>query len=213
MGADAYFKSRFTSTSSRNVFWRLFCQWLNKKFISNDSIVLDVGAGYCNFINNISAREKHALDQSPEIKKYAGTGVHVHIQKSIELGNLPKNHFNVVFASNFFEHLSENELPATMNILRKVMKQNSLLIALQPNYYYSYRNYFDDYTHKKVFSHESFRDFLTANGFEIIYEKRKFLPFSFKSRFPKPTFLMQLYLSLPFKPFAKQMFFVARKRD
>jgi hypothetical protein len=107
--------------------------------------------------------------------------------------------------------LDDRELEKTFHTIKKVLKRNGILIILQPNYKYCYKNYFDDYTHKKVFSDESLNDFLVSKGFEIIYRKNKFLPFSLKSKLPKIKLLIDLYLHLPIKPFAKQMFFVVRK--
>jgi hypothetical protein len=71
------------------------------------------------------------------------------------------------------------------------------------------REYWDDYTHKKAFSHVSLVDFLVANGFKIVRVEKRFIPFSLKSRLPKSYLLTKLYLMLPFRIFAKQMLVVA----
>ena len=85
------------------------------------------------------------------------------------------------------------------------------MILIQPNYYYCYRNYFDDYTHCRVFTHVSLPDFLAARGFEIERVTPRFLPFSMKSRLPRWSFLIWLYLRLPWRPLARQMLVIARK--
>jgi len=48
-------------------------------------------------------------------------------------------------------------------------------------------------------------------GFDIIKIIPKFLPFSAESKVPKASFLIKLYLLSPWKPFAGQMLFVAKK--
>jgi hypothetical protein len=83
---------------------------------------------------------------------------------------------------------------------------------MQPNYRYAYKEYFDDYTHKKIFTHISLNDFFQANGFEAIKVLPKFLPFSLKSRLPKSYFLTKLYLHSFYKPMAKQMLLVFKKK-
>ena len=124
--------------------------------------------------------------------------------------NVKSNHFDVAFCSNVFEHLSDEELEQTLSEIRRILKPRGVLIALQPNFRYSVQNYFDDYTHKKIFTDVSLKDCLEAKGFEVIVNVPRFLPLSFKSKVPKSAFLTRLYLLLPFKPFAKQMLLVAR---
>ncbi|MCX9083174.1 MAG: hypothetical protein OIN87_00035 [Candidatus Methanoperedens sp.] len=36
--------------------WAMLCNNFFQKYIPENSVVLDVGAGYCEFINNIKAR-------------------------------------------------------------------------------------------------------------------------------------------------------------
>src|SRR5439155_18847098 len=90
--------------------------------------------------------------------------------------------------------------------LSRVVAENGTLNILQPNYYYSYREYFDDYTHRTVYSHTSISDFLEAHGYRVIECRPRFLPFTVKSRLPVSPLLIRLYLSFPWKPFGKQMF-------
>ena len=85
---------------------------------------------------------------------------------------------------------------------------------MQPNYRLSYKTYFDDPTHKKVFSDTALRAFLISFGFEIEMAKPRFLPFSLKSRpsiIPVLPIIIRAYLYSPIKPFAGQMLFVAKK--
>ena len=84
-------------------------------------------------------------------------------------------------------------------------------MLMQPNIFYAYREYWDDYTHKKAFSHNSLCDFLASQGFIVDRVEGRFIPFSLKSRLPKSHWLTKLYLALPFRVFAKQMFVMGRK--
>ena len=77
---------------------------------------------------------------------------------------------------------------------------------LQPNYRRAYKEYFDDYTHVTVYSDVSLCDFLEAHGWRVIECVPGFLPFSLKSGLPVQPWLIRLYLRLPWKPLAKQMF-------
>ena len=53
-------------------------------------------------------------------------------------------------------------------------------------------------------------DFLSANDYEVIDLRPRFLPLTVKSRLPVWPALIGLYLNSPIKPLAKQMFLRAR---
>jgi len=208
MMAEQYFNTRFTYDKKRNAIWRAIAGYL-QRYMSEDAKVLDLGAGYCEFINNVRAGERHALDREGEVLKNAVEGVETHVGNCEEMP-FENGYFDVVFASNLFEHLSRDGVEKCVSEVKRVLKKGGKLILVQPNFRYASREYFDDYTHKLVFSHVSIADFLSAHGFEIKKVVPGFLPFSMKSRLPSSEFLAKIYLRLPFKPFAKQMLVIAK---
>jgi SAM-dependent methyltransferase len=171
---------------------------------------LDLGAGYCSFINNICAADKHALDIYPEFSRNASPGVHCHVGPGDDLALFPTERFDVVFTSNLLEHLTRESTLRVLQGVRRILKTGGRFIIVQPNFYYSFRNYFDDYTHIQIFTHTGLADLLTANGYRVEKMEPRFLPFSFKSRLPTWSWLVALYLKLPVRPFAGQMLLVAR---
>lgn len=205
-----YFLSRFVYDKSRDAVWKSIAKYL-QRYIDPNFKVLDVGAGYCNFINSISAKEKHALDFFSDLRKCADKGVITHKSSSCDMKGLKQAYFDVIFASNFFEHLTKKDINLTMKEIRRVLKKNGILIVIQPNYKYCYKEYFDDYTHETVLSDTSLCDLLRNFGFKIEKCVPRFLPFSIKSKLPKLNFLVDMYLSLPYRPLAKQMLVVARR--
>lgn len=205
-----YFKTRFTFDKKRDIVWKCITKYL-QKYVNQNSRVLDVGAGYCTFINNIRAKEKHALDIFESLRSYADKDVRVHIRPSTGMKGIKSGYFDVVFASNFFEHLKREEAYATLNEILRVLKKNGRLIIIQPNFKYAYRNYFDDYTHEMIYSDTSMCDMLKSFKLEIEKCIPRFLPHSIKSRWPKTRLLTTAYLLSPIKPFAKQMLIIARK--
>jgi SAM-dependent methyltransferase len=207
--AEGYFKAYFKFDPSRIKIWREIAKYLNKNFIKPDSRILDLGAGYCDFINNIKAKEKYALDIFSGIDKFAAKDVHLFKQTANEKIDLASDYLDVVFSSNFFEHLNPVELDRIFAEVRRVLRNNGLLIIIQPNYRYFTRQYFQDPTHKQTFDESSLASFLQQRGFQVIKNVARFLPASFKSFLPKNQFLCRLYLNSPIKPFAKQFFIVA----
>lgn len=202
-----YFSVRYTRDLRRRGVWREITQFI-QKYVPRDAAVLELGAGYCDFINSVRAREKHAVDINPDLGRHSNPDVSTHIADLTKF-RIAKR-FDVIFASNVFEHFNDGELEKIMRSVKLMLKPEGRLILMQPNYAFAFREYFDDYTHKKVFSHVSLCDFLKAHGLRVVKCIPRFVPFSFKSvGLPAPGFLVWLYLRSPFKPLAKQMLVVA----
>ena len=203
-----YFETRYSFNSKRSSVWKAITEYLQTYISVNDS-VLEIGAGYCDFINQINAKEKVAVDINANAQEFCNSEV-TFIQSSIFDIQISKK-FDVIFASNFFEHFTIDELQEIFKKLKDLLHDNGKLIIIQPNYYYCYKNYWDDYTHKTVFSHNNLPDFLEEQGFKTTFLKRKFIPFSFKSKLPSSYFLTKMYLFSPIKPFAKQLLIISEK--
>lgn len=209
--ADAYFETRFRDTEQRRRLWPVLAGYL-QQYVPDDAAVLDVGAGYCYFINNVRAREKHALDVSEIVTRFAAPDVVPHVSPASDMSSLEDEHFDVAFASNVLEHLERDELYATLAELRRVLRRGGRVILIQPNFRVCYRTYFDDYTHVQVFTDRSLADLLRVSGFDPETVIPRFLPFSADSRLPASPRLLSLYLRLPYRPLARQMLVVATKR-
>lgn len=207
---DQYFETRFAHDPRREILWRTLVQHYFQSQIPDNGCVLELGAGYGNFINNVRARRRIAQDQWPGFAKLLQPGVEAHVGPVTELSFLDDNSIDFVFASNLFEHITHEEFAAVLKQLRQKLAPNGTITLLQPNYRYAYREYFDDYTHKTVYSHLSICDFLQANSYEVLVCKPRFLPLTLKSRLKVSPSLIRLYLMSPVKPLGKQMLVRAR---
>lgn len=195
----------------RNKVWLEVTEFL-QRFINKDSTVLDLGAGYCHFINNIQAKSKYVLDIDGEIlNKYANQDVNIISSDIMDFEKYTKEKFHVIFASNIFEHISINVLHQLIPKLKESLYEEGLLIILQPNYRYAYKEYFDDYDHVTILDHVSLQRLLKVHNFNIEKVYKKFLPYSMDSNLPTFRWLVWLYLRLPFKIMGKQMLVVASK--
>ncbi len=174
--------------------------------ISGTDCVLELGAGYGSFINQVVAKRRIAIDSWDGFINYLQPRIEGRICDVTDLSFLEPSSVNFVFASNLFEHISQKDFSSVLCQLKKALATNGTLNILQPNYYYSYREYFDDYTHRTVYTHTSISDFLEAHGYRVIECRPRFLPLTVKSRLPVSPVLIRLYLSFPWKPFGKQMF-------
>ncbi len=75
---ETIYRRRFgREVAFRNKMWSALCRRFFQRFISTNATVLEVGAGYCEFINNIQAKHKLALDLNPDTARYAAPGAQV----------------------------------------------------------------------------------------------------------------------------------------
>jgi len=202
---------RYPRVKSRVGVWREIVRYVHHDIGPVDTL-LELGAGYCDFVNQFPARRKVAFDVNPEMRPYAAGDVDLRIE-DVAAGDLLEKvgSVDLVFASNFLEHLDQHELGELLPKIRQVLRPGGGLVLLQPNHDLSPEHYFDDPTHKTVFSHKTIAGFLGGFGFTVTRLIPGLLPFSMKSRLPKFPILVRLYLNSPFRPFAGQMYVVAER--
>lgn len=207
-----YHNSRLVADARRDVLWQSLWRYCFSAMVRPDDCVLDLGAGYCNFINSVVARRRIAVDSWAGFPANLAPGVEHQVGSVTNLDFLDDGAVDFAFASNLFEHLTQDEFRMTLEALRPKLSTIGTLTILQPNYRYAYREYFDDFDHKSVFSHISLPDYLTANGYEVFRVEPRFMPLSVKSRLPVTPFLIRAWLAAPLKPMGKQMLVRARPR-
>jgi len=206
----AYHQTRTEYDVRRETLWCSLVRFYFQRWIRAEDCVLDLGAGYGHFINNVVARRRIALDRWAEMPSFIERGVESHVGVVTDLSFLENGSVDFAFASNLFEHISQDDLAQVLQQLECKLARRGVLCLLQPNYRYAYREYFDDYTHITVYSHLTMCDFLCARGYEIVECKPRFTPLTVKSRFKISPLLIWLYLNSPLKPLGKQMLIVAR---
>jgi SAM-dependent methyltransferase len=221
MKTDTYLKklyaNRFDSRQmqAKVALWKVLIDEFLQDYVPSKSVVLDIGGGYCEFINQIRAQEKCLIDLNPDAKLFANADVKV---LNIDVLNLD-NHtsfteqFDRIFISNFFEHLrNKEELVEIISFCFDALKPNGSLLIIQPNFKYSYKEYYDFIDHQLPITHLSLQELLQTVGFDIDVMIPRFLPFSTKGR-PASPLLLKVYLKLPFlwRFLGGQMFVKASK--
>lgn len=205
-----YHASRLIQDERRAATWRALWRHHFRHRIKPDATVLDLGAGYGDFINSVTAARRIALDTWPGLSDHVAAGVEPIIGPVTDLSALAEASIDFAFASNLFEHLSQEELVQVLGQLRGKLRVDGELCILQPNYRYAYREYFDDYTHRTPYSHIGLADLLRAHGWTVTQVAPRFLPLTIKSRLPTWDWLVGAYLRSPLKPMGKQMMISAR---
>jgi SAM-dependent methyltransferase len=207
---SGYHASRLTEDPRRGAVWRALWRYFFSDRIGRHDCVLDLGAGYGDFINCVVARRRIAVDLWDGMRQHVAPGVETIVGPVHELDTIADGAVDYAFASNVFEHVPQEVLVKVLAALKRTFSVRGRLTILQPNYRYAFREYFDDYTHVSVYSHISLPDFLRANGWEVLEVRPRFLPLTVKSRLPTWPILIAAYLKSPFKPMGKQMLVVAR---
>jgi SAM-dependent methyltransferase len=201
--------------AQRAAVWRVLCRaWLSR-YIPKQGRLLDVAAGYCEFINNVEAAERVAIDLNPETKRHAAPGVIVHEIAAERLGDRVRpSYFDTAFVSNFLEHCrSRSAVLAVLRAVAIALKPGGRVLILGPNFRFVYRRYFDYFDHYLPLTEKSVVEALQLVGFAPEVVLPKTLPFTFRSRLPRWPWLVRAYLRLPWlwRVFGAQFFVVAKK--
>jgi ubiquinone/menaquinone biosynthesis C-methylase UbiE len=210
------YKERFSpeEVERKNRLWRVLCAEFFQKFVAEESTVLDIGAGYCEFINNIRARRKYAVDLNQDTRTYANQDVEVFTSAATDLHFLPHDSVDIVFMSNLLEHMqSKEEVLQVLVEVHRVCKSGGRVLILQPNIRYVGGQYWDFFDHRIPLSDRSLAEALQIAGFEIVRIYPRFLPYTTKRGLPKAALLVKLYLRV--RPawwiLGKQAFVVGKK--
>ena len=213
---DKIYRRRFNEyeCEQKNKIWKVLCPNFFQRFIPVDAVVLDVGAGYCEFINNILCAEKIAVDLNEDTPSFANPDVKVVSSLSTDLSFIESDSIDRVFMSNFLEHLrTKQEVLQTFEEIFRVLKVGGKVITLHPNIRYLYMDYWDYFDHHVPLTDKSIAEGLEVVGFRVEISIGRFLPFTTKSKIPKHPILVKLYLMFPFiwRFMGKQTLVIAEK--
>jgi len=212
---EQIYRERFSGNRGyRDRVWKTLTSAFFSRWIAPDAAVLDLGCGYCEFINNIAAGRKFGMDLNPDAVRNAAAGVTVFQQDCSTGWPLPEGSLDAVFTSNFFEHLpSKAHLERTLQHAWTALRPGGVLIAIGPNIKYLPGAYWDFFDHYIELTELSLTEVLKKCGYSIETMEARFLPYTMSDGRKYPLALLRLYLSLPmaWRLFGKQFLVVARK--
>lgn len=207
------YRRRFAGREEyRNRVWSILVTKFFQRWIKETDVVADLGAGYCEFINNVRAGYKIAIDLNPECSRFAAPGVVVVPQDVCQTWSVVPGSLDVVFSSNFFEHLpSKQALRECVSQIWTSLAPGGTLIAMGPNIRYC-NGYWDYFDHFIPLTELSLQELLLTSGFSMERVIPRFLPYTMVGK-KRSMLLLSLYLKMPFfwRILGQQFLVVARK--
>jgi ubiquinone/menaquinone biosynthesis C-methylase UbiE len=212
------YQFRFREGDWRNEkrIWKVLCERFFQPLIGDDLVVLDLACGHGAFINNIRAKKKYAVDLNPDARTNLADDIEFFLAAADKMPAIGDGAVDVVFASNFLEHLrSKEECDRVFAEVRRILRPGGRFVILGPNIRYLASRYWDFYDHCLPLSHLSLEEGLAQADYEIERIIPRFLPYTTRSRLPQHPFLVALYLRVPpaWRLLGRQFLVVARKRS
>lgn len=200
MKVERLYEARFPAESreAKLRVWQTLCEHWFSRYIAADATVLDMGAGFCEFINSVACGAKIAVDMNPDLPKFAAPGVRTIVGEILDLASVEDASVDVVFASNFFEHLTTKaDMLRALTAAHRVLRPGGKILVLQPNIDAVRGKYWDFFDHHIALTERSVAEALELTGFEVEEVRARFLPYTTKSRLPAHPLLVRLYLAVP----------------
>lgn len=212
MDVDKIYRQRFQDVAMRSQLWDILTKQYFQQFISKDDVVLDMPCGYGEFINTIECSKKYALDINPDSRQYLDKGIKFLNESSTKL-SLKNNCVDVIFISNFFEHLSHPDIAKTISECHRVLKPGGRVMVLQPNIRFARKNYWMFFDHITPIDDRALTEVFGLANFNLQKCVLRFVPFTTQSRYPANATMIKWYLRMPFvwKILGQQTFLIFQK--
>jgi SAM-dependent methyltransferase len=212
---DRVYGHRFSDddAQAKSALWREIAAYL-QRFVPAGAVVLDLACDRGDFITNIHAAERWASD----IRDMSGQlppDVHFVQGDGLELDrHAPTDHFDLVFMSNYLEHLpSGDAVIQQLEVAKRLLKPGGGVLVLQPNIRLVGAAYWDFIDHKVALTEKSLVEAGELAGLETELVIKRFLPYTTKSALPQSAWLVRRYLGLPiaWRALGKQTLYLGRR--
>jgi len=208
--------ARFSSNLEyRKHVWTVLVADTFSRYVQPTDSVLDLGCGYGEFINTIRCRKKFGMDLNPDTARFLADDV-TFLQQDCSLRwQVPDESLDVVFTSNFLEHLADKAaLGRVLDEVVRCLRPGGRIIALGPNIKYLHGKYWDFWDHYVPITEASLTEALVTRRLTVDVCIGRFLPYTMVNGAHYPLFFLRAYLRLPiaWRLFGKQFLVVATRQ-
>lgn len=212
--SEIYLRRFASKRLYRNKVWKIIVEGFLAPWIPPDGRILDLGAGHGEFINQVPAKKKWAMDLNPDTAGRLSQKVQFMRQDCSQPWLLPESSLDLVFTSNFFEHLPNKEcLKRTLQQAFCALRPGGRLVALGPNIRLLPGAYWDFWDHYLPLTERSLAEAGKLAGFRVEQAMAATLPYSMSQGFQPPLWTLRIYLAMPifWRFFGQQFLVVLRK--
>ena len=212
---DRAYRQRFAETQAyRTAIWQVLVRDFFQQWIPPTSRVLDLGCGWGEFINYVTADQRFGMDLNPDSPAHLDPAVKLIAQNCAERWPIDDGSLDVVFSSNLFEHfLTKDLLRSTLLEAARCLRPGGRLICMGPNIRFVGGEYWDFWDHYLPLTDRSLSEVLQIVGFHIERCWPRFLPYTMSRGSTPPLPLVRLYLKWPWcwPLFGKQFLIIAER--
>jgi SAM-dependent methyltransferase len=178
--------------------WTVLTQQFFQRYIDPSSAVLELGCGWGEFINQIRAGSKYGIDLNPSSPSHLNADVTFFHQDCAQQWPVPDGSLDVVFTSNFFEHLPDKRsLGRTFAEAFRCLRPGGRIICLGPNIRTLPGAYWDFWDHYLPLTEHSMAEGLELAGFRVAECRARFLPYTMARDSRGPIWMLPIYLKMP----------------
>src|SRR5262249_8201254 len=194
--------------------WALLTRRVFQKYVPESGTVLELGCGWGELLNPVRAGPKLAMGLNTWNAARFEAGIEFLPQDCSRQWPLPDDSLDVVFTSNFFEHLPDKPaLGRTLREAHRCLKRGGQIVCLGPNARVIPGAYWDFWDHYLPLTERSLAEGLELSGFTIAESRARFWPYTMARDRNPPLWMASLYLSLPplWHVLGRQFFVVGTK--
>ncbi|NNE75233.1 MAG: class I SAM-dependent methyltransferase [Acidimicrobiales bacterium] len=209
------YRRRFAAENeTRQKVWAVLIDAWFHRYVDGANAVLDLGCGWGPFINQISAPHRYGIDLNPDAKAHLDPSVELFEQRADTSWPLADESLDLVFTSNFLEHLPDREaMAATLAEAYRTLRPGGRLVCLGHNIARVGGMYWDFFDHMIPLTERSVVEAAELAGFSTEEAIGSFLPYTMAGKPPPPAFAIRAYLKLrpAWRLLGKQFLVVAVK--
>lgn len=195
---QALYRQRFESEqAARQEVWRVLIESWFGRYLDGSTSVLDLGAGWGHFINQVDVPHRYAIDLNPDARQRLDPDVELVATDATAPWAVDDGSIDLVFTSNFLEHLPGREaVSSVLGHAHRCLRPGGRIVCLGPNIRYMAGSYWDFFDHLVPLSDRSLAEVLALSGFRIDEQIARFLPATMADRTVPPSIMIQAYLRL-----------------